>query len=152
VSVLSKIKRFFDRAGVSYELLVHAPVYTSADAAEIRDTDVSMGAKALVFFADKKPILIVVPGNERVNTKKFKRTFGIKDLRMATKGEVQALTTLEVGSIPPVGKSMGVQSYFDQSFKFKDRVVFNAGSHTTSIIMATHDLIKVEEPVIGNFI
>ena len=119
-------------------------MYTSKDAAKIRDTDMSMGAKALVFYADKHPILLVLPGDKKVNFRKVKHTFGIKDLRMATKEEVTELTGLEVGAIPPVGQAMRIKSYYDVSIAGKEKVAFNA-------VVQVDDLLKAEVPIIADF-
>lgn len=152
MSVLEKIQELLNSSNIKYELLNHEPVYTSVDAAKIRDTGLSNGAKALVFVADGKSILIVVPGDKKVDLKKFKQKFNIKDLRMASVSEVKEITTLEVGSIPPIGKAINLKSYFDSSFLEKEIVAFNAGSHTVSIRMKACDLIKTEGPVIESFI
>ena len=151
MTILDKIIKLFDEAGILYEKLEHEPVYTSEDAAKIRDTGLSMGAKALILFADKKPVLVVVPGDKRLDFNKFKKLFSIKDLRMAAREEVYNLTGLEVGSIPPVGKALNLQSYYSDDFKQKDMVAFNAGMHTVSIKMKASDLLKVEEPLFGDF-
>jgi Ala-tRNA(Pro) deacylase len=150
--VLVKIKKLLDEAHIVYELLEHDPVYTSEEAARIRDSNLSMGAKALVLFGDKQPLLVVVPGDKKLNMKEFKRIFGIKDLRMATPDEVFSLTGVKVGAVPPVGKALNLKSYYDESFKSKDKVAFNAGMHTVSIIMQAADLIRLEDPVFGNII
>jgi Ala-tRNA(Pro) deacylase len=152
MTVHEKIIDLLDKNNVEYEVIEHEPVFTSADAAKIRDTNVSMGAKALVLMADKKPVLAVVPGNERLDFKKFKKEYGVKDLRMAKPEEVFEITTLEIGSIPPVGKAMDLKSYYDESFLEKDVVAFNAGSHTISIKMKAKDLISVELPVISSLV
>jgi len=151
MTILDKIIKLFDEAGILYEKLEHEPVYTSEDAAKIRDTGLSMGAKALILFADKKPVLVVVPGDKRLDFNKFKKLVSIKDLRMAAREEVYNLTGLEVGSIPPVGKALNLQSYYSDDFKQKDMVAFNAGMHTVSIKMKASDLLKVEEPLFGDF-
>lgn len=152
MTVYEKIKDLFDSAGVEYKILEHPPVYTSADAAKIRDVTPHMGAKALVCFADKTPILLVLPGDRKADFKKFKKSFGIKDLRMATAVEVKELTTLEVGSIPPVGKVMDLLSYYDSEVVENEDVAFNAGSHTVSIIMKASDLVRVEQPTVSSFV
>lgn len=148
MNVYEKIIELLDEKGMEYEVMEHEPVYTSEDAAKIRDTDVGMGAKALVLMADKKTVLVVVPGNKRLDFKKFKKEFSVKDLRMAKPEEVKEITTLEVGAIPPVGKAVNLESYYDDSFLKKDIVAFNAGSHTKSIKMKAKDLISIEHPVI----
>ena len=94
----------------------------------------------------------VVPGNEKLNVKKFKAAFGIKDLRFASPEEVIEITSLEIGAIPPVGKAMNLKSYYDKSFLGKELVAFNAGYHTKSIKMKSEDLIKVEGPIIEDII
>jgi len=148
--VLDKILELLDSAEVYYQKLEHEPVYTSEDAAKIRDTNASQGAKALILYADKKPVLVVVPGDKKVDFKKYKTLTGTKDLRMATPEEVLELTGLEIGSIPPVGRAMDLPSYYDKSFEEKDVAAFNAGAHTVSVVMNAADLIKVEEPILAD--
>ncbi len=152
MTVLEKIIQLLTDAGVEYEKIEHVAVYTSEDAAKIRDTSAAMGAKALVLIADKQPVLAVVPGDQRLNFKKFKLAFGVKDLRMATPEEVKQITTLEIGSIPPLGKALNLKSYYDNSFMDKDIVAFNAGMHTVSIKMRAEDLLFIEKPVLSSLI
>jgi len=148
MTVFEKIQKLLTDAEVVFRVLDHEPVFTSEEAARIRDTDLSQGAKALVMIADKNPLLFVVPGDRRADFSKIKKNFSVKDLRMATTEEVEKLTGLKVGSIPPVGKAIGLKSYFDSSFAIKDEVTFNAGSHTRSVLMQSKDLIKIEDPEI----
>ena len=152
MSILNNIIAILDAGNMYYEKLEHAPVYTSEQAAEIRDASLDTGAKALVFLADKKPILVVVPGDKRANLSKIKKRLGVKDLRMATREQVEELTTLKPGSIPPVGTAMGLPSYYDESFRDKDKVAFNAGSLTVSIIMSAQDLLNIEKPVLFDLV
>jgi prolyl-tRNA editing enzyme YbaK/EbsC (Cys-tRNA(Pro) deacylase) len=70
---------------------------------------------------------------------------------MASREEVLAYTSLEIGSIPPLGNVLGLKTYFDEKIKEKDFVAFNAGSHTTSIKMTGLDLIKIVQPTFGSY-
>jgi len=149
MTIFEKIKKILDEAEVKYSVIEHEPVYTSVQAGRIRDVDISQGAKSLILIADERPILAVVPGDKKVDFKTLKRSFGIKDLRMASPDEVVKITTLEIGAIPPIGRAMGIDSYYDQSFLEKDDVVFNAGSHTISIFMKACDLLALERPEIS---
>ncbi len=151
MTVKERILKLLDEAGVSYKSIEHKPVYTSKEAAEIRDTSPSMGAKALICSADKKPILIVVPGDQKVDFRKFKDLFSVSDLHLLSPGRVKELTGLEVGSIPPVGKAMDLPSYYDSFFQEAGEIAFNAGSHTFSVVMKAKDLIKIEQPTFGEF-
>lgn len=146
MDVLNKIRQLLNKAEVDFEEIKHDPVYTSQQAAEIRDENISDGAKSLVLMGDGEPLLIVVPGDKKVDFKKVKAHLDISDLRMATPEEVKEITGIEVGAIAPVGKAMGLKSYYDNSFMFKENVAFNAGHHEISIIMKADDLLKLEDP------
>jgi len=150
-SVFKKIIKLLDESGVKYNLSEHKPVYTSSDAARVRGTDPSIGAKAMVFSADKTPILIIVPGNKRVDSKGFKKQHGVKDLRICSADEVKKITGLEIGSVPPFGNLMNLTTYVDRDIKRLKEIAFNAGSHIRSIIMKSSDFINLVEPIIGEY-
>lgn len=149
--VYQAIKKILVNNQVEFQEFEHPPVKTSEEAARIRKTDISHGAKALIFEADKKPILIVVPGNLRVDTKKFKALYSIKDLRMLTPQEILDNFGLEVGSIAPFGNVLGIPTYFDQALSSNIVVDFNAGFLTKSIEIKYRDLENIVKPVIDKF-
>ena len=109
------------------------------------------GAKALVMKADKQPILIVIASHLRVAPRKFKSLYKIKDLRLISPTEVTDLTGLTIGSVPPFGNLMDLPTFVEQSLLLVNNIAFNAGSHTTSIIMKCDDFISLVQPEIGVF-
>ena len=150
-SVYDRIIGSLDETGVLYESYEHGVVKTSQEAAAIRNTPLSEGAKALVLYADKKPIVVTVPGNLKLDTKEFRKQFGIKDLRMATPEEVKKVTGVEIGAVAPFGHLFGVPYYMDSSMRDGEYVSFNAGSHTKSIRMKERDFERVAKPIVGTF-
>lgn len=150
-SVYKSIKKLLLENNVSFKELEHPAVRTSADAAKIRGTDLKRGAKALIFEADKESILIVVPGDRKVDTKKFKILYSIKDLRMLTPEEILDQFGLEVGSIPPWGNVLEIPTYFDQALSLNISVDFNAGFLTKSMEIKYGDLENIVKPIIGSF-
>lgn len=149
--VCDSIKKLLAEECTDYQVYEHTPVYTSEEAANIRKVDMSMGAKAIVFYADKKPVLVVVPGDKKVNVKNFKALVHVKDLRIASPEEVTELTGLYIGAIPPMGSIMGLHSYYDVELVNKVKVAFNAGAHTVSVIMSAAELVRLEKPTVGNY-
>lgn len=149
--IYESIISFLKKNNIIYQLFEHEPVYTSAEAARIRQTKETQGAKALVFLADKKPILLVLPGNKKVDTKIFKKIFGIKDLSFAKPEQVLELTGLEIGAVPPFGNVMNLPTYVDKTLLNEDEIAFNAGAHTKSIKMKTEDFIKLCQPTVDLF-
>ncbi len=149
--VFEKIKQLLEENGVSYQFFEHEPVFTSEQAAKIRNTKMCQGAKAIIFSADEKPILAVVPGDRRVDAKVFKKLYQIKNLRLLTADEVKELTGLEIGAIPPFGSAMNLKTYCDQRVFENEEIVFNAGAHTKSIKMKSKDFETLENPIVNNF-
>lgn len=150
--VFNKIQNKIKDASVTdKEVFEHAPVFTSEEAAKVRNSKIEQGAKALVMMADDKPIMVVVSGANTADLSAFKKLYKIKDLRMATRDEVKALTKLEVGSIPPFGSLFSMTTYVDSNLSKNEEISFNAGLHTKSIKMKYTDWEKVEKPTIGEF-
>lgn len=150
-SVFENIKDLLDKNKISYKLIEHKPAFTSEDAAKIRGSSLSLGAKALIMKADKKSIMIVVPGDKKVDTSTFKKLYQVKDLEMATKEEVKAVSGVEVGAVPPFGNLFKIPLYFDKTIVENGVVFFNAGSHSKSISLKGSDLEKITKPIVGNF-
>ncbi|MCL1920787.1 MAG: proline--tRNA ligase [Kiritimatiellaeota bacterium] len=71
--------------------------------------------KTLVYVADGKPVVALVPGDRDLNEHKFKRLLGAKKLELADDATVQQVTGAPVGFAGPVG--LAVPVYADQSLK-----------------------------------
>lgn len=149
--VYDQIIAMLKNSHVLFDAYEHEPVHTSEEAAKVRNTNPHEGAKALVFYADGKPVMIVLPGDMKVDMKEFKHQFAVRDFRMATPDEVLTTTGLAIGAVPPFGHIFGIPLYVDRKLKDNDRVVFNAGLHNKSIRLKESDWEKVAKPVIGNF-
>lgn len=151
MSVYEKIIRLLESNQIKYQTLKHGPTPTCADAARVRGTSPDQGAKALVCFADKQPVLIVLPCSRKLDVKQFKFKFKFKDLRFATPSEVEGLTGLEVGAIPPLGSVLGLPTYLDVALGQNQTIAFNAGERTRSIIMVYCDFTAVQPAQISSF-
>jgi aspartyl-tRNA synthetase len=149
--VYEKIISELQRLNLSYKAFTHQPVTTSAEAAKVRGTPLSWGAKAIIMNADGKPVMIVVAGDRKIDTKKFKQVAGVKDLRMATPEEVLDITAVPIGAVPPFGHIFRIPLYMDEHIEAQDMVVFNAGLHEKSVQMQRKDYVKLAAPHIGEF-
>ena len=150
-TVYAQIISMLKGGHILFDAYEHEAVKTSEEAAKIRNTPLHAGAKALVMFADEKPIMITVPGDEKVDTKAFKTHYGIRDLRMATPDEVQKITGVAIGAVPPFGHIFNIPLYVEQGLADNEKVFFNAGLHTKSVSMSEKDFEKVARPIIGKF-
>ena len=104
-SVFDRVAELLKQAGVVFDVLRHEPVYTSEQAAQVRGTSLASGAKALVCKGEDAFVMFVVPADRRLASKAIRRERGWRKLRFATRDEVEHLTGLAPGSIPPSNSS-----------------------------------------------
>lgn len=149
--VYARIVSDLKARGIAFEPYEHEPVFTSEQAAAVRNTPFSEGAKALVLYADGSPLMVTVQGDRKLDMKAFKKLYNIKDLRMATPEEVEAVTGVSIGAVPPFGHIFGIPLYMDEGFSGRESVSFNAGLHTRSIRMKQKSYEKLAAPVTGAF-
>jgi len=151
MTVFDRLTTLLDERQVAYEVLRHAPVYTSEEAARVRGTPLASGAKALVCKADARFVMFVLPGDRRLDGRKARKALAVKSLRFATRDEVGALTALAPGSIPPFGRLFGLTTYCDELLSAHDRINFNAGDHAISVSLRFADYDAVERPTRGRY-
>jgi Ala-tRNA(Pro) deacylase len=146
--MLSAIRCRLVEAGVPFREVEHEPTYTSAESAAARGEELGIGAKALLLHADGAFRLFVLPADERLDSRAVKRELGLKRLRFATAEELCELTGLTPGAVPPFGEPiLPFELYADTSVGTRhNKVAFNAGSLTVSIIMGASDWEIVARP------
>ena len=149
--VLGKIKDVLDKEKIEYEVLEHKAVFTSKEAAQIRGTELKQGCKALVCKTEEGFIQAVVSGEKELDLKKLQKITLFKNLELANAKDVKKATGCNIGSVPPFGNLLGLKVYFDKSVAQNEIVAFNAGAHTKSIKMKGKDLVKVVNPIVGEF-
>jgi Ala-tRNA(Pro) deacylase len=150
-NVLQRLNEYLADRRVAYDEWHHAPVYTSEEAAKVRGTPLASGAKALVCKADERFLMIVLPADRKLASKEVRKSLGIKSLRFASREEVEQLTGLAPGSIPPFGSLFGLDTCCDERLGENERINFNAGDHCVSISLLYADYVAAEQPRLGLF-
>jgi Ala-tRNA(Pro) deacylase len=145
-TVFDALSEKLTAAGVPFTVTRHAPVYTSEEAAAIRGVPLCTGAKALVVKAGEEFLLLVVPADRKLDSKKARSGLGVKSLRFADRAEVERLTGLQPGSIPPFGSLFGLPTCCDPALGDNAAINFNAGDHTISVSMNYADFERAEGP------
>jgi Ala-tRNA(Pro) deacylase len=150
-SVFQRVEKLLQQHGVPFDVLRHEPVFTSEQAAAIRGTPLANGAKALVCKGDARFVMFVLPADRKLASKAVRRSRGWRKLRFADRGEVERLTGLVPGSIPPFGSLFGLTTLCDTRLAENETINFNAGDHSISISMRYDDYVRVERPELGSF-
>lgn len=145
--VLQAIREFLTTAGVSFREVHHEATYTSEESARARGEEMRIGGKALLVRADDREILCVLPANRKLDSGALRRELSLRKLRFASAEELQNLTGLVPGSVPPFGTPiLPFPLYVDQAIQENDRIAFNSGSLTDSIVMNVEDYLRMAQP------
>jgi Ala-tRNA(Pro) deacylase len=145
-SVFDRLHERLQSSGITFTVLRHEPVYTSEQAAAVRGVPLASGAKALILKAGDNIILAVIPANRKLDSKKARTALGSRSIRFASREEVEQLTGLQPGSIPPFGSLFGLPTWCDPALGDNASINFNAGDHAISVQMAYADFVTLEKP------
>ena len=146
-TVYDEIKKLFASQGVRYREVHHEPTRTSAESAKARGEDLAIGGKAILMKVGDVYKLFVLSAAKKIDSQKIREHFREKKLRFATPEELKDLTGLVPGAVPPFGKPITpFDLYVDVSITANEKIAFNAGSLTDSIIMGCRDYLVVASP------
>jgi prolyl-tRNA editing enzyme YbaK/EbsC (Cys-tRNA(Pro) deacylase) len=152
MSIYEEIINLLEANEISFKSVHHIETYTSEESAKARGEDISIGGKAILMKIEEEFVLLVISASRRIDTKKIKKFFKAKNTRFASVDELKELTGLLPGSVPPFGNPiLPFKLYVDNSVLANDKIAFNAGSLTDSIIMNVNDYIRIADPVIFDF-
>jgi Ala-tRNA(Pro) deacylase len=151
--VLQKIKALLTERNVPCKEVHHEPTYTSIESARARGEDLRTGAKAILAKGDNAFALFVLPADCKLDSAAIKRHLGWKKIRFASREELEQMTGLVPGCVPPFGEPILPFPLFADTAvgQHNGRVAFNAGSLTDSIVMSADDWFAVANPVSFEF-
>ncbi|MES1262284.1 MAG: YbaK/EbsC family protein [Acidobacteriota bacterium] len=147
-----QIRDWLAAEGVEFRAVHHEPTRTSEDSARARGEDLRVGGKALLLKVDDTFRLFILSADRKLDSAAIKQYFGAKKTRFATPEELLQQTGLVPGSVPPFGTpTLPFPLYADPSVFENDRIAFNAGSLTDSIVMPVADYRRLANPEIFRF-
>ena len=150
--VLDEIRAWLTRENVPYREAHHEPTRTSEESARARGESMGVGGKALVVKVDDMFRLFVLSAARKLDSAAVKKYFSAKKTRLATPEELMLMTGLVPGSVPPFGEPiLPFRLYVDPSVFANDRVAFNAGSLTDSMVIPIEDYRRLANPEVFTF-
>lgn len=150
--LLDDIRAWLSREDVAFREVHHEPTRTSEESARARGEELRIGGKALLIKVDDTFRLFVLSADRKLDSAAIKTWFGARKTRFATPEELKETTGLVPGSVPPFGAPLlPFPLYADDSVFENERIAFNAGSLTDSIIMQTVDYRRLGKPEVFHF-
>ena len=116
----------------------HAAMQIGCSEAEI--------AKTLSFIVDEKPVIVVMAGDGRVNSSKFKAQFHTKP-HMIPRDQVEEITGFQPGGVCPFGVPKEIPVWLDISMKRFAYIHPAGGNEFVSVNLTPSELEKASEAV-----
>lgn len=147
--------------GLWFETFEHEAVTTSEDAARVRPHyTLHQGAKAIVVKGEKKNkeevfLMLVVPADLRLDSKKVKSAVDLRSFRFATEEEISDITQgIQRGGVPPFGNLFfkPIAVHIDPKMFESERIIFNAGDRCFSIAMKSEDYKRLVCPLVVDIV
>lgn len=114
---------------------------TAADAAAAIGCAVADIVKSLVFMVDEEPVVVLIPGDRRLDTARLGALVG-GSARRATLDEVKAHTGYAAGGTPPFGHASDVETLIDRSLLNQELVWAAAGTPDTVFAIPARELVE----------
>ena len=154
-----RILDFLDGHNIKYTTVHHQETFTSEESARVRSVPLKIGGKALLLKVPGTSgptfSLFVMSASCQLNSKAIKKELKATKkknggIRFATPDELKSITNgLVPGAVPPFGTPIftTIQDlYVDTSILENERIAFNAGSLTDSVLMSVPDYIRIANP------
>ena len=139
---IERVKKFFADIGEPDRVIeFEQSTATSELAAQALNCEVGRIAKTISVFVDKKPALILISGDMKIDNKKFKAQFNCRP-QMIPVADVENLIGHAVGGVCPFAVNDGVKVYLDVSLKRFDTVFPACGSGNSAIELTPEELEK----------
>ena len=116
---------------------------TAEDAARAVGCKLEQIVKSLVFECDGRPVLVLVPGDRRADSRKVARAAGCRRAKVAGPDEVRSATGFVPGAVAPFPLPKVDRVLVDRQVLVHDRVWIGAGSPRHMAMLAPSDLVRL---------
>lgn len=132
---------FFKEKGLENRIKAMDESTASAiEAAQAINVDLGMIAKSLTFRTNDRPVLVVMSGDAKIDSKKFKETFGVKS-KMLEPELVEEYTGYTIGGVCPFNLiSNDIDVYLDKSLQRYEKVYPGCGDSVTLVGVTVSEL------------
>ncbi|HEY3375204.1 MAG TPA: YbaK/EbsC family protein [Candidatus Aquicultor sp.] len=136
------LHNFLQSLDIPHEInLVEISATTVSMASLYLGLETSEIAKTLIVEADGVPVVVVLPGNRRLDIRKLKKITGVSDVRFADPGDMVAITGYVRGSTPPLAHDKMLPLYVDQRL-LTEPVVYTCGGQSNTVLkICPNDLV-----------
>jgi Ala-tRNA(Pro) deacylase len=144
MSAVHLADRLAEERVADFKLITHPRTERARDEAAALGAPPDEVGKTLVLVGDHGFVRAVIPASQRLDLHKLRPLVGCgHEVRLATEEELEAAYPLfELGAVPPFGGPADA-AVLDRRLALRETIVVEAGTHSSSIRLATRDLVRL---------
>lgn len=146
MSIPSRLSRYLDEHGLSYEVRAHDYSHTSAHSAHTARIEPHRLAKSVILEDDAGCVMAVVPADRRVIPDEVARMLGRRELHLSDERRIATLfSDCDLGAVPAVGMAWGMEMIVDDELEASEEIYFEGGDHQSLVRMSHeqfHELMR----------
>ncbi len=151
-NVTGEIITYLTTNGVAFEKIEHPAADSAENYQKIMGTRLEQQAKAL-FVRYKKTgskgfVIVTLQAQKKADLDLIRRLIHANEVRLGTKEQLAEVTGCGYGELPPFGKIFSLQLVMDKDLLSEEKIYFNAGSLTISLVIDPNQLVRLENPIL----
>lgn len=95
-----------------------------------------------LYRLDGEPVMVILPGDRRVDEDKLKAISRAKEVKHIPSEEIPSLTGYIAGALPPIAHKVQFQAYIDYYTLREDVVYTGSGEPTAILKIRSYDLVR----------
>lgn len=146
-----RLERYLSEYGIRYSIEEHPAAFTAQQVAASEHVSGWTVAKVVIVLANGALRMVVLPAPERLDLAKARAALGAKAIRLASEAEFAPLFgDCDAGAMPPFGNLYRMPVYVDETLTRQKEIVFQAGTHTTTMRLRYADFAKLADPIVAD--
>ena len=148
----TRLIQYLTEQGVNFDVREHEEAFTAQRVAASEHVEGWAFAKVVIVKVDGDLQMLVLPAPERVDLDVVALALGAREVTLANERDFAGrFGDCELGAMPPFGSLYGIPVVADTTLGGRERIVFEAGTHTTTITMPWADYTRLVHPTIVDF-
>ncbi|MBS7637450.1 YbaK/EbsC family protein [Candidatus Bathyarchaeota archaeon] len=147
----SHLEEYLKSKGVYHRFIPKSETIHTADAASATGIELHRITKNLISVTDRgEHVVLIVPGDRRVNLRKASEVLGVRNVRLLSPEEAEAVSGYPPGGTPSLGYRERVRVIVDDELTELERIFCGGGSRDLLLEVRVEDVIRLNEAIVAS--
>jgi Cys-tRNA(Pro)/Cys-tRNA(Cys) deacylase len=142
------LENFLKKNGIWHRFIEKPETIHTADAAKVSGIELQRLTKNLVARNDTGYIMIIIPGDKKVDLEKVAKLVDAKKVRLVSFEQTEEISGYPPGGTPSIGHKTKMKTVFDKSLTRYETIYCGGGSRQRILELKVSDVIKLSEAIV----